>query len=141
MAVVKELMRSEANGGISFGNYKLREKGKLDDFKHNGDLYKVRTHNQVTKVDKNGRLIYESVPGTAVTNFVANANQVKFIVEGAEDAQITLELADETEYQITVNDNFVGVMKTNLSGKLNMSVELEANTESTVLVEKCNVSE
>ena len=34
MSVVKELLRSEENNTISFGNYELREKKKVEDFSH-----------------------------------------------------------------------------------------------------------
>ena len=43
MAVVEELLRSESNGNISFGNHQLEHKSKLEDFEHVGDLYKVKT--------------------------------------------------------------------------------------------------
>ena len=43
MPVVNELIRSEADGAISFGNYKLDTKSKLPDFEHCGDTYKVKT--------------------------------------------------------------------------------------------------
>ena len=58
---------------------------------------------------------------------------MKFTVEGDEDAQITLELEEDTEYQVLVNGNSAGKMKTNLGGKLNISVELAGFGE--VLVE------
>ena len=41
MATVKELIKKESNGSISFGNYDLPEKKKLADFEVAGDLYKV----------------------------------------------------------------------------------------------------
>ena len=41
MAVVKELIRTEENGGISFGNYELPTKSKASDFPYQGDVYKV----------------------------------------------------------------------------------------------------
>ena len=40
MAVVKQLLRAETDGTLSFGNYELAEKSKLSDFEHKGDLYK-----------------------------------------------------------------------------------------------------
>lgn len=43
MAVIKELIRTEADGSISFGNYELEKKSKVSDFEHEGDLYKVKT--------------------------------------------------------------------------------------------------
>ena len=45
-------------------------------------------------------------------------------MEGAGDAQVTLELEAETEYEINVDGNNAGKMKTNLGGKLSISVEL-----------------
>ena len=43
MAVVEELLRTEENGAISFGNHKLPAKAKVEDYEHDGDLYKVKT--------------------------------------------------------------------------------------------------
>ena len=51
--------------------------------------------------------------------------QVTFTVEGPEDAQITLGLEEETEYEIDIAGAVAGTMKTNLGGKLSLSVELE----------------
>ena len=133
MAVVKELLRSEADGTISFGDHTLEEKAKLDNFEKDGDIYKVKTFKTMTKLERNGMFVYESVPGTSVSHFVEAADGVKFTVEGDEDAQITLELEEDTEYQVLVNGNSAGKMKTNLGGKLNISVELAGFGE--VLVE------
>ena len=80
--------------------------------------------------------VYESVPGTAVTGFSEEENAVEFTVEGPEDAQITLELMEETEYEIKINGSSAGVMKTNLGGKLSFSVELEGNDSVEIKVEK-----
>ncbi len=66
MAVVKELIRTEGNGSISFGDYGLDTKSKLSDFDHQGDMYKVKTFKEITKLERNGVFVYESVPGTAV---------------------------------------------------------------------------
>ena len=125
MAVVEELLRSESNGNISFGNHMLSEKAKLEDFEHAGDVYKVKTFQAMTKLEKNGLFLYESVPGTSVENFAEGENVVSFTVEGNQDAQITIGLEDDSEYEVFVANESIGVMKTNLSGKLNVSVELE----------------
>ena len=42
MPVVSELIRIEDDGTISFGNYELATKSKLQDFEYKGDLYKVK---------------------------------------------------------------------------------------------------
>lgn len=137
MAAISELIRKETDGTISFGDYTLGVKAKLDNFEHNGDIYKVKTFSEITKLERNGMFVYESVPGTAVSELSVTDNGLKFMVEGPEDAQITLELEDETEYEIFIDGSNVGKMKTNLGGKLSLSVELEANTQVEVKVEKC----
>ncbi|MCM1100631.1 MAG: endosialidase [Clostridium sp.] len=134
MAVVEELLRSEASGAISFGNHKLDRKAKVEDFKHEGDLLKVKTYNEITKLEKNGMFLYESVPGTSVLNFREQASGVEFTVSGDADAQITIGLTDEKEYEVFVGDRNVGKMKTGLGGKLSLSVELENAGEVTVKV-------
>ncbi len=136
MAVISELIRSEADGSISFGDYTLADKKKLEDYKHDGDLYKVKTFSDITKLEKNGMFVYESVPGTAVEKFNCTSDSVSFTVEGKEDAMITLELEPETDYDITVGGNSAGQMKTNLGGKLNLSVELDPGTAVEVQVKK-----
>lgn len=136
MAVVKELIREEENGALSFGNYELREKTKQDGFVYNGDSYKIKTFYEITKLEKNGMFVYESVPGTAVHDFRATDKKVMFRIEGDKDAQITLELEAEKEYKVHVDDVYVGKMKTNLGGKLSLSVELEENDSIGVVIEK-----
>ena len=136
MAVVEQLLRTESDGTISFGNYTLAQKAKVEDFEHAGDLYKVKTYNTMTKLEKNGMFVYESVPGTSVTHFTESADGVQFEVEGAEDAQITVGLQDDMEYEVFVKGKSVGKMRTNLSGKLNLSVELADAGEVNVKVVK-----
>lgn len=134
MAVVEQLLRSEADGTISFGNHVLAHKAKLEDYEHGGDLYKVKTYSTMTKLEKNGMFLYESVPGTSVNRFSETSNGMQFVVEGAGDAQITLGLCDETEYEVFVAAGSVGKMKTGLGGKLSISVELEGMGEVEVKV-------
>lgn len=124
MAVVEELIRKETDGKISFGNHKLETKEKVEDFEHDGDLYKVKTYKTMTKLERNGLFVYESVPGTSVLDFSENEKGVSFLVEGDEDAQITVGLTEDTEYVVYVADQNIGKMKTGLGGKLNLSVEL-----------------
>ncbi len=136
MTVVDELIRTEDDKTLSFGNYSLDSKTKLSDFEHNGDLYKVKTFKEITKLEKNGLFVYESVPGTTVLNFSATDSDVKFMVEGPEDAQITLELEPDTLYDVSINGGEVGTMKTNLGGKLVLSVELDKDVKSCVSIKK-----
>ena len=136
MGAIKELIRTEANGTISFGDYTLSAKAKLDNFEYKGDIYKVKTCAEITKLERNGVFVYESVPGTTVHNLNVVAEKVSFNVEGTGDAQVTLELEAEAEYEIVVDDNMVGKMKTNLGGKLSISVELGGEPVN-VSIHKC----
>lgn len=136
MAAISELIRTEANGTLSFGDYTLGAKAKLDNYDFNGDKYKVKTFKEITKLERNGLFVYESVPGTAVTDFKQTENTVAFTVEGPEDTQITLELEEETEYEISIDGKSAGTMKTNLGGKLSVSVELEGADKVAIKVEK-----
>ena len=124
MSVVHELIHIEGDGTISFGDYLLDTKTKLDNVEYNGDIYKVKTFKEITKLEKNGMFVYESVPGTTVHNLSISDNKVELKVEGADDPQITLELEPETEYEVFVDGASIGSMKTNISGKLSISVEL-----------------
>lgn len=136
MAVVEELLRTESDGSISFGNHKLAAKAKREDYGHAGSMYKVKTYKDITKLEKNGLFLYESVPGTSVHGFCEGEGGMSFVAEGSQDAQITLEAEANSEYEVIVAGESAGVMKTNLSGKLSISVELEGAGEVEVKIIK-----
>ena len=143
MAAVAELIRTEADGKISFGNHLLQEKSKKEGFeagyiipKDNKNVSKVKTFKEITKLERNGMFVYESVPGTSVEHFAESENGVSFTVEGTEDAQITLGLEEDTEYDVKINGEDAGRMRTNLGGKLNVSVELAGIGEVKVEISK-----
>ena len=136
MAAVKELLRAENDGRLSFGDYTLPSKTKKDNFEFQGDIYKVKTFAEITKLEKNGMFLYESVPGTAVRNFHATENGVSFEVEGDKGAQIILGLEEDAEYKIYIHDKNVGTMTTKMGGKLVLSVEVGAADQVPVKVVK-----
>ena len=136
MAVVEELLRTESDRTISFGNHGLAAKAKLEDYEHDGNLYKVKTFKELTKLEKNGMFAYGSEPGTSVNHFAETENGLAFQVEGTEDAQITVGLEEDTVYTVYVNGANVGEMKTNLSGKLSISVELASVGKAEVRIVK-----
>ncbi len=136
MAVVKELIRPEEDGSLSFGNYELAEKTKKSDVEVRGDSYKVKTFREVTRLECNDMLVYESEPGTAVSGFKADENGVSFTVEGPEDAQIVLGLADDASYRAFIDGKDQGIMETGMGGKLVLSVELGAADSVKVEVKK-----
>ena len=124
MSAIKELIRSESDGAISFGDYELPVKTKKADFEHEGDLYKVKTFSEITRLEKNEMFVYESEPGTAVTGLLETESGMRFMVEGPEDAQITVQCEPETDYDIYINGEIRDTQKSNLGGKLSFSVGL-----------------
>ena len=96
MAVAEEILKNEQDGSISFGNHKLTSKAKADDFKHGGDILKCKTYNEITKLEKNGGFLYESVPGTTVSHFTETEDGIEFAASADADAQITVGLKEET---------------------------------------------
>ena len=136
MAVVKDLIRVESDGSLSFGDYTLQEKGKLEDFKYNGDVYSVKTYKPMTKFKRNDMLVYESVPGTSVNNLVEDEEKLEFLVSGEGDAQITVGLEENTEYDVNIAGTDLGKMSTNMSGKLSLSIDLQGKGEVKVVIKK-----
>lgn len=69
-------------------------------------------------------------------NFTVSNDGVEFLVEGDKDAQLTIQLAEDTEYEVFVADAAVGGMRTNMSGKLSISVELNEETPVAVKIKR-----
>lgn len=136
MKYVDEVLRKENDGSVSFGNYTLASKTKVENFKSGNDILKVKTFAEMTRLEKNDLFAYESEPGTAVFNYVDNNDGVSFCVCGKEDAQITVGLAEDTEYTVCIDDVDTGKMKTNLSGKLSISVGLADKEMVKVSIQK-----
>ena len=124
---MQEIIYLEPGGGLSFGNYVSKEKLKSNDFEVSGDIYKVKTHSEITRVEKNGKLLYESVPGSLVRQFKLSERECNFTISGSSNAQITLELEPEKEYNILISGGSLGASKANSSGKLMFSLELDEN--------------
>ena len=136
LGIMAVLIRVEEDGSISFGNAALKEKSKQDDFSHEGDIYKVKTWEEITKLERNGLFAYESLPGTNVEHMQVGADRVSFTVSGPQDAEITLGLEAGCEYDIQIDGKDAGSMKTNLGGKLTLSAELASKGKVQVLVTK-----
>lgn len=136
MAAIKDLIQVNANNTLSFGNPELEEKTKIEDFLFEGDLYKVKTFKERTKLKKNGELLYESMPGTSVSDFVETDDSVSCTIDTINDTQITLGLLENTEYQVFIDGASHGSVKTNLSGKLLVSLSHDSNKAINLEVKK-----
>lgn len=135
MAVIDEGIRIEQNNTLSFGNFLVKDKLKVAGFEFGGDVYKIKTHNEVTKLEKNGKILIESVPGAAFFNFQVTEQAVSFEVDGLEAVQLTLELEPESDYGILVDGVVTGNTKSSVSGKISFSLELGKGAKS-VRIEK-----
>ena len=135
MAVIGEVIRLEADNTLSFGNYDEVKKQKADNFEVDGDLYKVKTHKEITRLEKNGKLLFESVPGAAVHRLKMDEKALVFEIEGFEDTQITVELEPEQDYKILIDHVNVGSMRSSFSGKVSFSMGLHQAVQS-VKIEK-----
>ena len=129
------LIKLEDNGKLSFGDYTANEKMKEPEFKVNDDSYYVKTFFEITRLEKNGNLLFESVPGSTVHNFESSEKEVKFEVEGNENLQITLELEPKSEYRVVVDDFNIGTVNSGVSGKVSFNVETN-KTKKSVKIEK-----
>ena len=135
MSVVSELIRAESDGSLSFGNYELSEKTKKSDFPHDGASYKIKTFSEITRLERDGSFVYESVPGSCVTGFKGDKDDLSFEVEALGDISFTVELEPDTLYKLEVGDETTSI-QTNLGGKLNASIELDAGVKSSVHISK-----
>ena len=134
MAVISELIRVEDEVYLSFGDYTLSEKKKVSDYPFEGNFFKVKTYKESSRLEQNDLLVYESVPGTAVHRLTETDGVMEFTVEGPEDAESTLGMEEETDYEVFLDDASIGVITTNLSGKLTFSVELSQGKQVKVRV-------
>lgn len=133
---MRELIRVAKDLSLGFGDYTLSEKTKLSDFEFEGNIYKVKTFKDLTRLEKNDMFMYESEPGTSVEGLIVKDNVLNFMVEGDGSTQITLGLEDDSEYDVSVNGNDFGKMVTNMGGKLVLSAELEKNKPQMIIVKK-----
>ena len=130
-----EILVGNSDGSLSFGDFSLDSKTKAT-LEVNGDVYKVKTFKEITKLEKNEMFAYESVPGSVVTNFKQSEKSVSFDVEAASDVQITLEMEEGKEYSVIAGGTDLGKMTTATGGKLTLSLELTAGNKTRVEVKE-----
>lgn len=135
MAVIDNAIMVAEDKSLSFGNYIVTEKQKINDFNVDGDIYKLRTHNEITKLTKNEKLLIETYPGAAIHNFKVSEKVTTFGIEGYKSTSVTLELEAGATYSLFIDDVNLDKIKANLSGKLNFSIELNSDVKN-VKIEK-----
>lgn len=136
MAIVEKLIQVETDGTISFGNYQLPKKEKAMDFEVAGNLYDLRTFNEITKLNKDGALLYESIPGTSVHGLKMTDRLVQFKVAGTAETQITMELSPNTAYNLFIEGVKLGKIQSNLAGKITFSIDYCSKDPKLVEIKK-----
>jgi hypothetical protein len=129
MSIIHETIRAESDGTLSFGDYASADKKKAG-LELDGSEYHVKTHAEITRLEKNGMLLLETVPGAAVHNLHIAADAMTFSLEGLEDTRITLGLEPDEIYRVTINGTGIGNVKSNISGKIIFSMELDDTYQS-----------
>ncbi len=129
MSIIQEGIILNEDKTLSFGNYEVTEKIKVKDFNVDGNIYKIRTHNEVTRLSKNGNLLLETVPGATIHNLNIKEKETTFLAEGLSDTLITIELEPNTNYSLFINDVNIDKIKTSLSGKINFSTTLSKEAQ------------
>ena len=126
------------DGLMAFGNFEVKDKIKVNDFEHGGSTYSLRSHDQVTRLEKNGELLIETVPGATVYNF--KEQPLAFDADMLESLQVTLGLqVANASVNLVIDgleiDGAAHGLKTNASGKLSFSLEKKGHPRSvTVLI-------
>ena len=69
--------------------------------------------------------VYESVPGTTVSNFTETDEGITCRLEGYKASQVTVQLEENTAYKIYEDGEVTGEITTNISGKLGINIDLE----------------
>jgi len=123
--------------GLSFGNYATTDKIKINDFAHLANVYSLRAHDEVTRLEKNGELLLEAVPGAVIYNFVLDEKGCAFEIESNANVQVTLGLAAEVTYDLAICEGKGAEtheeITTNRSGKLSFGVELSGTVKNVAL--------
>ena len=92
--------------------------------RYEGDLYKIKTFREMTKLERNGLFVYESIAGNDCGEFHGDRGRCGVYRRELGGMQITLGLEADTESEVFVAGESAGKMSTNLGGKLSVGVEL-----------------
>lgn len=122
---------------FDFGNYENKDKLK-EAIIHNELDYKVKTHSDITRLERDELMIYESVPGTNVRNFSYTSSKIKFNVSGYSHTSIIIGVNQDSVFNLTVDNVDEGEAIFVAKGKLNINLNLENNEEVSVELTKIN---
>jgi hypothetical protein len=136
--IIRDGIKTETDSTLSFGNFTVKNKVKVNDYESGGSLYNLRTHDGITKLEKNGCLLFEAVPGAACFNLAVTETRTAFSAAGQGKTQITLELEPDRQYEVTVSGEAPRKVKSNIAGKISFSVNLNKFEASDIQLDICD---
>ena len=136
MNTVSTLISGNDEELLSFGDFSQTEKKKFSDYEYRGDMYYVKTCQEITKLEKNGMFEYESVPGTAVFGYDSGIEYKAFEVTGQGDTQIVIAIEDGAEYTPYINGELADETDVDISGKFCINVTLDPDEPVLIELEK-----
>ena len=92
MAVVEQLIRAESDGSISFGNYELPEKKKLENFEHDGDVLRVKT------------FTVEGVNDAQITLGLLESTEYSVFVNGSAIGKMSTNVGGKLNFSVELSD-------------------------------------
>ena len=122
--LLNEILAKE-DGSLSFGNFMVSDKIKINDFEHIGNIYNLRSHDKVTRLEKNGELLLETVPGAHIENLLLDENNCSFCITSAGNLQLTIGLLPNETYKLAIDGADRGDISTNASGKASFSIDAQ----------------
>lgn len=122
---MKEIIMLNKNK-LDFGDYNLDEKVK-DTIELNGIKYRVKTHEEITRLERDELMIYESVPGTNVYNFSYNSEEIYFDVEGKGNTSLIIAVNQDKTYNIFVNNEEYLSINILAGGKIQFLINFDEN--------------
>lgn len=123
--VIKNGIITDESGALSFGDYSVTDKQKHE-FTYRGDIYKLKTHNEITRLEKNSQLFLETVPGAAILGLTQRGAGLSFTADAPGDTAFTVELLPETDYCVRAGGHDIGCYKSGTTGKLMFSLDLHS---------------
>lgn len=134
---MKKLIEINEQSNLNFGDYTLSEKSK-ENIIYNEYEYKLKTFKDVTRLERDELLIYESVPGTYVENFSYKSDEISFMVSGNDTASIIIGVNQDSNFSLTIDDKFYPETVCISPGKLNINLNFNKENKVKVVLTKIN---
>lgn len=100
---MQDIISININENLDFGCHELDHKSK-EIIEYRGLNVKVKTHSEITRLERDELMIYESVPGTTVTDFSYRPEKISFNVTGMGNTSIIIAVNQNNKYRLMIDD-------------------------------------